>query len=290
MARKVIITLDREETAKSLIGDFANHSHYSNCFEDDVEVVTSDDRLIGRLFSGELTNSSLEKAHAHIDTINTPVTNRFSVAGKGSAMPRILKDGTLSDTSEVPKSVRELVGFSDVIGYCAPTPRCRRGRLSGWTRRHKRARAALTPVLREVDKLCFEEYPDKHQYQAQGWLGNGVYNWYGRMDDETAFSSCYANVNVRSAYHRDGSNLNGSLSAVYTMGDYEGGGLVLPQFGVCFNLQPGDLLLFYGDDVHGVLPFKGHRCSGVFFSAAQYEDFWEGVELPTPDPNDKPDL
>jgi hypothetical protein len=157
MARKVIITLDREETAKSLIGDFANHSHYSNCFEDDVEVVTSDDRLIGRLFSGELTNSSLEKAHAHIDTINTPVTNRFSVAGKGSAMPRILKDGTLSDTSEVPKSVRELVGFSDVIGYCAPTPRCRRGRLSGWTRRHKRARAALTPVLREVDKLCFEE-------------------------------------------------------------------------------------------------------------------------------------
>jgi len=113
------------------------------------------------------------------------------------------------------------------------------------------------------------------------------------MGDQTAFSSCYGNRDVRSAYHPDAANLGGSLSALFAMTDengYEGGGLVIPRFGVCFNLQPGDLLLFHGDDIHGVLSFKGHRYSGVLFSAARWEDFWEEVQLPTPDPNDKPDL
>jgi len=290
MPRKVTVATNREAEAKALQGTYANHSHYTRDFEDDVEVVTPEGRLIGRLFPGELSDRPLVAAHNLIKTITTPITQRGRVVGKGALMPRINKDGSVSEINEVPPSVRKLVGYSDTIGYLGPSPRFPRGRLTSYTKAHKKAMPALTPVLREVDKLYFEEYRGAHQYQAEGWLGNGVYNWYGRLDDETAFSSCYANVDVRSGYHIDGNNLGGSMSALFTMGDYEGGGLVLPQFGVCFNLQPGDLLLFYGDDIHGVLPFKGHRCSGVFFSAAQYEDFWEGVNLPTPDPNDKSDL
>jgi len=299
--RKVTIMSNYVEKAKELIGSFANHSHYTRTFEDDVEVVLTEThpnsgsdlwevRLIGRLIPGALSTEAVQSAHAHIRTITTPVTNRFAVAGKGSAVPRICKDGTVSATTEVPKSVQAITGYSDVIGYLAPTPRCRRGRLSGWTRTHRKARAALEPILREIDDVFAREYRNEHDYQATGWTGNGVYNFYGGMDDETAFSSCYGNANVRSAYHRDGHNLNGSLSAVFTMGEYEGGGLVLPQYGVSFNLQPCDLLLFYGDDVHGVTPFTGQRYSGVFFSAAQYQDFWQEVGLPTPDPNDPVDL
>ncbi len=298
--RKVNILYDSEKKAKELVGSFANHSHYTRPFEDDVEVMLAEQsplysepkevRLIGRLMPGALSPKAIESAHKHIKTITTPVSNRFNVAGSGSALPRICKDGSVSDTTEVPKSVQAITGYSDVIGYLAPNPRCRRGRLSGWTRKHRNARPALEPILREIDDLFAQEYLDLQRYQAEGWVGNGVYNFYGGMDNETAFSSCYGNSGVRSAYHRDGHNLNESLSAVFTMGEYEGGGLVLPQYGVCFNLQPGDLLLFYGDDVHGVTPFTGHRCSGVFFSAAQYQDFWQEVDLPTPDPSDPPDL
>ena len=60
--------------------------------------------------------------------------------------------------------------------------------------------------------------------------------------------------------------------------------------GSLFNLQPGDVLLFPGDDIHGVLPFQSHRCSGVFFSAAQWDDYLDELEVPEPDPNDTPDL
>jgi hypothetical protein len=310
MARKVYIAMDREEKAKALQGAFANLSHYTRSFEDDVEVVstevkTSDGhgnytdqwarhgaegRLIGRLFSGVLSDKALKQAFDLIKTIKTPITQRGRVVAKNSMMPRINKDGSVSDMNEVPKSVRDLVGYSDTIGYLGPSQLNPQGRLTSYTKTHKKARPALTPVLREIDKIFYEEYPAVHAWEAEGFPGNDVYNWYDGMDDQTAFSSYYANVNVRSAYHPDASNLGGSLSALFTMGEYEGGGLVIPRFGVCFNLQPGDLLLFHGDDIHGVLPFKGERHSGVFFSAASWCDFWEEVELPTPDPKDKVDL
>jgi hypothetical protein len=353
MSRKVPIVMDREKKAEALQGAFANHSHYTRSFEDDVEVVLADAitgeeiRLIGRLFSGVLSEKALKQAHDHIKSIKTPITQRGRVVGKNSMMPRINGDGSVSDMREVPKTVRERCGYSDTIGYLGPSQLNPQGRLTSYTKTHKKARPALTPVLREIDKIFYEEYPAVHAWEAEGFPGNDIYNWYDQMGDQTAFSSCYGNNMVRSAYHPDAANLSGSLSALFTMGDYEGGGLVLPRFGVCFNLQPGDLLLFHGDDIHGVLPFKGERLSGVFFSAASHMDFWAaddgppipgatcqrvldggkkcgnpvrhfggmgkpcflcetccgklrldhrrnfpdpGVQLPKPDPNDKPDL
>jgi hypothetical protein len=162
-ARKVPLAYNNVDKAESLIGDFANHSHYTRPFEDDCEVILTayhpklgqdmEERLIGRLFSGALSREAIAKAYGHIKTIDTPVTNRFAVAGKGSSLPRICKNGTISDTHEVPKAVQDITGFSDVIGYLEATPRCPHGRLSGWTKRHKNARRALEPILREIDDI-----------------------------------------------------------------------------------------------------------------------------------------
>jgi hypothetical protein len=296
--RKLYVTYNNEGKAKSLIGDFANHSHYSRTVEDDCEVILCepsdvDDhgqeiRLIGRTFSGEISREATAKAYAHIKTVDTPVTNRFNVAGKGSALPRKRQDGSYGDTTEVPKAVQEIMGFSDVVGYLPPDIRTPYGRLSGWTRRHRGARKALEPALREVDDLFYKAYPSEHRYQATWWPENGVYNFYGGMSDETAFAACYVNNEVRSAYHRDGRNAD--FSALFTMGKYEGGGIVLPQFGLRFNLQPGGLLLLNGNDVHGVLPYTGTRCSAVFFipcvdpftGLMENEDGEVDVDLPEP--------
>jgi hypothetical protein len=278
-ARKVVIVTDREMEAKMLEHTYANHSHYTHAFEDDVEVVTPEGRLIGRLFPGVLSDKALGYAYAHINTIKTRITSRGSVVGKNSMMPRINPNGSLSEVNEVPRVVSNLCGYSDTIGYLGPSRLFPMGRLSSYTKAHQKARPELTPVLRQIDDIVFHEYPAAHAWQAEGFPGNDVYNWYDQVGDQTGFSSCYGNVNVRSAYHRDAHNLGGSLSALFTMGNYEGGGLVIPRFGVCFELQPADLLLFHGDDIHGVLPFKGNRCSGVFFSAAKYDDLWQEVEL-----------
>lgn len=293
-ARKFYTIMDRQEIARDLQGSLAERSHYTDAFEDDVEVISCEVseylpnnigpeiRRVARLIPGALSDKALELAYDHIKTIKSPIAMRGRVIHKGSMMPRIDKDGNVSDMKEIPPRVREIVGYSDTIGYLGPSQLNPEGRLTSYTRSHKKARPALTPVLREIDKILFEEYPEEHAWQAEAFVGQGVYNWYDQLGDETAFSSCYANVRVRSAYHPDAANLGGSLSALFTMGEYEGGGLVIPRYGVCFRLQPGDLLFFRGDDIHGVLPFKGERLSGVFFSAAQWTDFWEEVELPKP--------
>jgi hypothetical protein len=279
--RKVIVTTDQPEVARKLQGTYAKHTHYDreHRFSDDVEVVTGEGRLIGRLFSGKLSDSALDRAYEIIHAIKTPLTRRGRVVGKGAMMPRLNKDGTVSNMIEIPKRVQKLVGCADTIGWLGVSKEYPHGRISSYTKSHPKARPALTPVLREIDKLFYEEYPAAHAWQAEGY-GDNVANWYGNFGHDTAFGSCYGNNEVRSAYHRDAANLGGSLSALFTMGDYEGGGLVLPRFRVAFDVYPGDLLLFHGDDIHGVLPYKGHRCSGVFFSAAHWGDFWEDVELP----------
>jgi hypothetical protein len=41
----------------------------------------------------------------------------------------------------------------------------------------------------------------------------------------------------------------------------------LPRWRIAFALQPGDLLLFDPQQLHGNLPFKGRRLSAAFFCA-----------------------
>ena len=213
--------------------------------------------------------------------VDTPITNRGSIAGKGSMMPRFRKDGSLSDTQEIPPSVRDLLGNGDVIGYLAPSVRTPYFRLSGWTMRHPESLIAILPLANAISDILYSEYPGDHDHQADA-LVEGLW--------PTAFSSLNVNVDVRSGYHPDANNQPGSWSALFTDGDYEGGGLVLPGRGICFDIRPGDLLFFKGgEEIHGVLPFKGSRLSGVFF-AAGWDDFWAQGALPAPNPQEKSDL
>jgi hypothetical protein len=141
--RKVCVTTNRVELAKSLEGDFAHPSHVIHPFEDeDVEVSFWDgyrETIIARLIPACLSEKSHSRAVKEMWKVNTPITNRGTVAGKGSMMERILKDGTISATKEIPKSIRDILGFGDVVGYLAATPRTRRNRLTGYTMRHPEA-------------------------------------------------------------------------------------------------------------------------------------------------------
>jgi hypothetical protein len=289
--RRIVVTADRRDYAKSLLGDYANHTHYGRAYEDDVELVTPDGSLIGRLFSGALDDDVLAPAHKLIRSIKTPITRRGNVVAPDSMLPRIDADGTVSKFREVPPAARKLVGFSDTIGYLGPSALFPHGRLTRYTKGHPQARQSLIPVLWAIDALFRDAYPGEYAWQTEAYPTDDVYNWYGRVGDESAFSSCYGNNMVRSAYHRDPNNLSGGLSALFTTGDYTGGGLVLPQYGVCINLQPGDLLLFHPEVIHGVLPFTGERNSGVFFSASRWPTFAEqvGLDEPATEDEDRPD-
>ncbi len=282
---KLIIKADGEREAKALIGDFARPSHFVQIVSSDLELCDGDGfpfaRLIPQILNDKTQSEKLKRATCEMRKVDTPITNRGSIAGKGSMMPRFRKDGSLSDTQEIPPSVRDLLGYGDVIGYLAPSVRTPYFRLSGWTMRHPESLIAILPLANAISDILYNEYADDHDHQAEE-LVEGLW--------PTAFSSLNVNVDLRSGYHLDESNQPGSWSALFTDGDYEGGGLVLPGRGICFDIRPGDLLLFKGgEEIHGVLPFKGNQLSGVFF-AAGWDEFWTEVALPAPDPKEKTDL
>jgi hypothetical protein len=79
------------------------------------------------------------------------------------------------------------------------------------------------------------------------------------------WSQGIANLNLPMATHRDRGNVRGSLSALTVFGDFEGGPLIFPAYALAVFMAPGDLLLFDGQEAHGVGPFKGVRLSLVLY-------------------------
>src|SRR4029077_7399366 len=82
---------------------------------------------------------------------------------------------------------------------------------------------------------------------------------------ETVFSTIYLAKNFRTAYHFDGGNLKGVMTALMPMGDFKGGELVFPRWRYAIGFRPGDLLLFNSAEIlHGKFPFEGDRLCRAF--------------------------
>ena len=83
----------------------------------------------------------------------------------------------------------------------------------------------------------------------------------------TMFSTITVNQTALFRAHEDGNNLAGSLSCLAAFGNFSGGELCFPRFGVSCPMEPGDLLI--GDtnrELHGNLgPLTGSRISVVAY-------------------------
>lgn len=63
-----------------------------------------------------------------------------------------------------------------------------------------------------------------------------------------------------SGIHQDWGDYCRGFNCVVPWGDYTGGGLVLYQAGIVYDLQPGDVLFFYGNILaHNVVDIVGER-------------------------------
>src|SRR5207244_351104 len=63
--------------------------------------------------------------------------------------------------------------------------------------------------------------------------------------DSTAFSTVTVNYNWRTATHIDSGDYHNGLSVITVAeeGQYDGGFLMYPQYGVCVDIRQGDFLL-----------------------------------------------
>jgi hypothetical protein len=98
----------------------------------------------------------------------------------------------------------------------------------------------------------------------------------GRKDGElmagytipgTMFSTLTVNRTALFRAHEDGNNLPGGLACLAAFGDFSGGDLCFPRFGVSCPIEPGDLLICdSSQEQHGNIgPLSGQRISIVAY-------------------------
>jgi hypothetical protein len=123
------------------------------------------------------------------------------------------------------------------------------------------------PLIELVDRLYAKYVPSDYAIQRAAVERNPPSRlWL------TAFSNVYILKQWATAYHKDDNNLPGVLTAITPFGTFSGGDLILPRWQIRIPYQPGDLVLFDPQQVHGVLPFKGERLSAAFYAGRHVAD------------------
>ena len=88
-----------------------------------------------------------------------------------------------------------------------------------------------------------------------------------------AWHTAQVNVNVPSKYHTD-SHDSCNFSAIIPVGDFEGGEIVLPAWGLCLEACEGDLVLCCQKEFHGNLRIrKGVRTSIILYTIAGFKHY-----------------
>jgi hypothetical protein len=135
-----------------------------------------------------------------------------------------------------------IVGYFDKpdrnIGNHAPP--CR---LTGFTKNNFQKWLTTIPYIKSVDRLFKELIPDRYKKQYDRAHETNF------VIEDTSFSTVTINYNWRTALHKDAGDYSegfGNLMVIEE-GEYKGGYLGLPRYGVCVDVRTGDFLAF---DVH----------------------------------------
>jgi hypothetical protein len=123
----------------------------------------------------------------------------------------------------------------------------------------------------EFEKLMPKRAADDHAILRQvagDWL----------MDEDALWTSGVINKSATLPYHRDGMNFHTWSAMPSLRMGMDGGYLHVPEYGIVFRVEDGDVTWFCGRDlVHGVTPMRtrkkdGYRYSIVYYALAGMKD------------------
>jgi hypothetical protein len=118
------------------------------------------------------------------------------------------------------------------------------------------------PFITTVDQAFRYYWPEAYELQRQ--LAENASEF---VIPGTNFSSLTINGNVITRAHEDHGNAVGTVSCLTQLGEFSGGHICIPRFGVLIESQPGDLLMAaIRDEPHGNIgPVIGERIACIFY-------------------------
>jgi hypothetical protein len=248
--RFIKAVVDQREASK-LEGEFLTRFHYRELIQPDVPYIDDETgKLVALVVKQCLQSDSGRQAYENLRTVSKIPSNRgIAVAGKSAMMRGLTRDGLLSNRMEIPRPVWEAAGrpLADILGFFdyedVNDKRKLNCRETEWTGTHHEVYEAALPFIREIDSVFRACLP--FEYAVQLGEANKVAN--ALKIARTVFTTLTDNKNLRTACHKDEGDLRQGTGCMATLGKWQGSELVIPQFGVGADYQPGDLLLA---DVH----------------------------------------
>jgi len=247
---------DYQEAALKLIGKLPDPSNVRQTLHEDSKLISPDGKIVALFLRDVIPAGLHERAYELLRRVDEVPENRVNAVGTILLPRRRKKDGTWSPSLGVNEKVlrvlKKLGVRSGNIGYrnCHKTPQ---------TRKHPEMLRGNKALLKVLDRLYAEELPTFYEKQLAEVEKVPCCRLY-----DTVFPTFYIAKNWQMSYHLDG-NLEGVMTAIVPLGEFTGGAPVLARWGVAIPYQPGDVLFFDAEQLHGVLPFEGERLAAVFY-------------------------
>lgn len=246
-------------------GRFAEDSDYDQVIAESARVLKPDGSFLCALVRGGVPVDVMVKAWPAIKDWMPLTDNRGQSSGVKSR-PHVRTDGTVSKSRRVPRYNKIVSG---VVGYYDRYPRFPFCRPCAWNADNPAQWAQLVPVVQAVARVHEQACPDFYAKQKA---------LYDRTNADfkipgSVYTTVTVNKNYRTAYHLDGKNLEGVVSAMLLIrdGKIKGGLVVFPQYRAAVQMDSGDVLMFDGQaEWHGntaIVPLTGgaQRCTLVHY-------------------------
>jgi Oxygenase domain of the 2OGFeDO superfamily len=242
-----------------LKGKMLDDSHVKHTIgHESTTVTTPEGHVLAMLIKDALPSTLCMTAEPFfLSAATATVIHSFRGSAAGEKMVQRPKlDGTLSKVLTVPDVPRlrgakhGLLGFMDA-GNNGLNP-CR---TTSYTRDHwEQFSTTVMPYVQAVDQVFQTFMPERWASQMSVATTTPDYTIFG-----TAFSTITVNLNFATAMHQDKGDLATGFGVLtcFRSGEYAGGSLVFPKYGLAVNVGTGDVLLADVHQWHGNLPING---------------------------------
>jgi len=210
-------------------------------------------------------------------------------------------------------AVAQSFGGEVLMGYMKPCHQTYKCWMTAPTRDQRKEFHHLFRLVTEINKIVEENLPE--YYLATQEIAYNMWRPEDAAEDfpdpkvrnrlhsdwdlfylirGTIFSTLTLNRSIVFKAHADKHNVEGTLGCLTPFGDYAGGTLVFPRFGVRVEVKPHDLLIAdTNEELHGNLgPIVGERYSVVAYLheslQGRADHNWEGVVSRNTDSGQRP--